>query len=89
LRFPKIGTPVKVTWLDSTSLPGWHYFHEGQLVDSRPRRQISRGLLVGVGTVAITLAHTVGPRSLLDSTEGLLDLLIVPKGAITALQVIQ
>lgn len=88
MTLPEVNTPVKVTWLDTTSLAGWHYFHEGEIPDSTPRRQITRGVLVGVGEKALTLAFTISPQSLLDSTTGLMNLLIVPVGCVEDVQVI-
>lgn len=83
MKFPALNTPVRVEWTDTTSLPGWHYLHAGESLDSTPRYQISRGVLVAVGPVAVTLASTISPMGVLDSTTGLMDLLIIPKGAIT------
>lgn len=86
--YPALNTPIRVDWLDTTSATGWHYLHVGDVVDSFPRVQISRGVLVGVGAEAITIASTISPRGSLDSTEGLMDLLIIPKGCVTRVQVI-
>lgn len=88
MKLPPLNTAVRVDWIDTTSLKGWHWLHAGDVVDSTPRLQISRGVLVGTGPEAITLAHTISPRSELDSTLGLMDLLIVPRLCITKIQVI-
>jgi hypothetical protein len=88
VKLPALNTAVRVEWLDTTSLKGWHWLHEGEGVDSSPRLQISYGVLVGVGPEALTLAHTISPMGPLDSTLGLMDLLILPRGCVTKVQVI-
>ena len=86
MDLPAVNTPIKLTWFDSTSLSGWHYFNKDETPDSTPRLQISRGLLVGVGPVAITLASTESPPSALDADRGYMHLLIVPRGCILAVE---
>lgn len=88
VKLPSLNTAVRVEWLDTTSLKGWHWLHEGEVVDSSPRLQISYGVLVGESPDALTLAHTVSPMGPLDSTTGLMDLLILPKGTVTKVQVL-
>ena len=88
MKIPAIGSSVKLEWFDTTSLPGWHYFHKGEPIDTSPRLQISRGVLVAAGPVAITIAGTVSPMGALDSKTGCMDLLIIPRGCVTRVQVI-
>jgi hypothetical protein len=86
LKFPPLNTAVRISWLDTTSLPGWHYTPEDETVDSTPRQMLSLGYLVGQGPVAITLSHTISPQGVMDSKTGRMDLLIIPRGCITRVQ---
>jgi hypothetical protein len=88
LDIPALNTDVRIKWLDTTSLKGWHWLHPGDTVDSSPRLQVSLGVLVGASPQALTLAHTISPRGELDSTLGLMDLLILPLGCVTEVQVL-
>lgn len=86
MQIPPINTAVKLQWLDSTRLPGWHYFKATEKVDTTPRLMVSRGLLVGSDELAVALTGTVTPRSALDTDEGYADILIVPRGCIVSVE---
>ena len=79
---PAKNTPLKVTWLDSTALPGWNYSTEDQTIDFAPRKIVTMGILIGVNPVAILVAGSYSEPLVRGGTAGHLDALVIPRGCI-------
>jgi len=83
---PPRNTPLKVTWFDSTSLPGWNYSTDDQSIDFAPRKIVTMGILIGVNPVAILVAGSYSEPLVRGGQAGHLDALVIPRGCILAVE---
>ena len=82
MNLPKVGTTIRVLWMDSTSLPGWNYVPEKAPISFAPRTIETFGRLIAVNPVAILVAGSFS-KPLTDGGEwGYLDPLVIPTGCI-------
>lgn len=76
-------------WLDSVSQPGWHYFGPDEDLNFELRDAMqTRGVLVAVDSLSLTVATTIAPRGLNSTRDGYLDVLTIPRGCVVAIKVI-
>jgi hypothetical protein len=75
----KCGQGVRVKWLDSASLPGWHYKDP---TDADVSVIVSLGLVVGTKPQCLVLTSS------LDDSGGAMDPLAIPWAAIQELNVL-
>lgn len=83
-REPRIGTPVILDWIDSTTLAGWQYRERGFTFAPRKIRTI--GYFMGSNPVAYYVVATLAPPDAEDSSEGHLDGIVIPRGCVTTLR---
>ena len=88
MTLPKVGTPIHVLWMDSTSLPGWNYVPEKRPVDFAPRTIETYGRLVGENPVSILVAGSFSKPLSEGGDWGYLDPLVIPRGCIVTLKAV-
>lgn len=82
MDIPKIGTPVVVTWLDSTTDGGWMYHDPAKPLKASVRKCRTIAWIAGQGPAALALAYTISDADKLDGREGHLCPLAIPLGCI-------
>lgn len=81
MKTPPLNTPIKVRWLDSTSVCSWKYRSDGKGYNEAPKPISTIGFFIGETPVSISISSSLGEKED-DGFVGYLDPLIIPRGCI-------
>lgn len=86
MKLPPVGTPVLVSWLDTTTYGGWRHHKPGVPVEFSPRKMQTLGFFMGSNPVGIYVVPTLSLPDSEDHSEGHLDAVVLPNGCVTSLR---
>lgn len=88
LKLPPFGTPVIISWIDTTTYSGWQRHRTDKEVQFSPRKMQTLGFLMGANPVGIYVVPTLSSPDAEDPREGHLDAIVLPRGCITNIAVV-